>query len=134
MTPYERAIRRIGSEAKAATLLGYKTAWGLARHKGVVPAEKVIHLCKAAGWEALPHELRPDLYPNPEDGLPADKRVLGMLHGFGSVLTEAERATIINAVQVGPEATVAALESVDVAMNVRVRLLEAARRSMEEAA
>lgn len=35
-----------------------------------VPAEEVIPACEALGWVVTPHELRPDKYPNPTDGLP----------------------------------------------------------------
>lgn len=35
-----------------------------------IPAEHVIKACEAIGWEVTPHELRPDLYPHPQDGLP----------------------------------------------------------------
>lgn len=38
-----------------------------------VAAEKVLSVSKATGWQVTPHELRPDIYPNPTDGLPADK-------------------------------------------------------------
>lgn len=34
----------------------------------------VIPVCAATGWQITPHELRPDIYPNPSDGLPGDKR------------------------------------------------------------
>lgn len=40
--------------------------------KDRVPAEKVIALCAADGWEVTPHQLRPDLYPHPDDGLPRE--------------------------------------------------------------
>jgi len=33
----------------------------------------VISVCAATGWQITPHELRPDVYPNPTDGLPAGK-------------------------------------------------------------
>jgi len=33
----------------------------------------VIRYSCARDWEVTPHELRPDIYPNPTDGLPADK-------------------------------------------------------------
>lgn len=36
-----------------------------------VSAEKVLAVCEAAGWQVSPHQLRPDIYPNPTDGLPA---------------------------------------------------------------
>ena len=31
---------------------------------------RVIDVCAATGWRVTPHELRPDLYPNADDGLP----------------------------------------------------------------
>ena len=37
-----------------------------------VPAEEVIPACEALGWKVTPHELRPDKYPNPTDGLPVE--------------------------------------------------------------
>ena len=39
-----------------------------------VPADKVLVFCIAVDFEIKPHELRPDLYPHPEDGLPAHLR------------------------------------------------------------
>jgi len=38
------------------------------RYQGVVPADRVLQIYAATG--VTPHELRPDLYPNPTDGLP----------------------------------------------------------------
>lgn len=43
------------------------------RHRGRVPADMVLTFCRARHWQVTPHELRPDIYPNPTDGLPADK-------------------------------------------------------------
>lgn len=40
------------------------------------PAERVIPLCEATGWQVIPHDLRPDIYRHPEDGLPAELRGL----------------------------------------------------------
>lgn len=37
-----------------------------------VAAEKVIAVSAASGWQVTPHELRPDIYPNKLDGMPAD--------------------------------------------------------------
>ncbi|SPP30974.1 hypothetical protein ARAF_0076 [Arsenophonus endosymbiont of Aleurodicus floccissimus] len=42
--------------------------------KNHVPAECVFSMAKALEWEVTPHELRPDLYLNPIDGIPADKQ------------------------------------------------------------
>lgn len=37
-----------------------------------VPPERVLSLCQESGWQMTPHELRPDIYPNPTDALPND--------------------------------------------------------------
>ncbi|HSX49915.1 MAG TPA: YdaS family helix-turn-helix protein [Cellvibrio sp.] len=39
-----------------------------------VPPDRVITLCALTGWECSPHQLRPDIYPHPDDGLPAAMR------------------------------------------------------------
>ncbi|HGJ5879642.1 MAG TPA: transcriptional regulator [Arsenophonus nasoniae] len=39
-----------------------------------VPAECVFSMAKVLEWQITPHELRPDIYPNPTDGIPADKQ------------------------------------------------------------
>ncbi|EBD3218449.1 helix-turn-helix domain-containing protein [Salmonella enterica] len=38
--------------------------------KKKVPGELVVRVSKAVHWQVTPHELRPDLYPNPTDGIP----------------------------------------------------------------
>ena len=35
-----------------------------------VRPQNVIPICKSTNWRITPHELRPDIYPNPDDGLP----------------------------------------------------------------
>lgn len=42
------------------------------KYKGVVPSGRVLEVFQATG--VTPHELRPDLYPNPTDGLPAEQQ------------------------------------------------------------
>lgn len=39
-----------------------------------VPPDRVIKLCELMSWEFLPHQLRPDIYPHPDDGLPVSMR------------------------------------------------------------
>jgi hypothetical protein len=39
-----------------------------------VPDLMAIPLAKISGWAVKPHELRLDLYPHPEDGLPEELR------------------------------------------------------------
>ncbi|HDL6936519.1 TPA: helix-turn-helix domain-containing protein [Yersinia enterocolitica] len=71
MTPLEKAIKAAGSAKVLAVQL--KTSpmtvsnW-LNRSGGIVPAERVIPIFKLTG--VTPHELRPDIYPNPRDGMP----------------------------------------------------------------
>lgn len=35
-----------------------------------VPDGRVLQLCELVDWIVTPHEVRPDLYPHPDDGLP----------------------------------------------------------------
>jgi DNA-binding transcriptional regulator YdaS (Cro superfamily) len=39
-----------------------------------ISSEKVIPVAKATHWQCTPHDLRPDLYPHPNDGLPDELR------------------------------------------------------------
>jgi len=39
-----------------------------------LPSEYVIKVSEAVEYKVTPHELRPDLYPHPQDGLPAHLR------------------------------------------------------------
>lgn len=39
------------------------------------PSEKVIAVSQATEWKVTPHELRPDLYPHPHDGMPEHLRI-----------------------------------------------------------
>jgi hypothetical protein len=52
---------------------GHINNW-LKRSNGIVPPEWVLPVCEADEWHATPHELRPDLYPHPQDGLPEEMR------------------------------------------------------------
>ena len=42
----------------------------------LVPPAIVLPICAADEWRATPHQVRPDLYPHPDDGLPLAKRGL----------------------------------------------------------
>ena len=41
---------------------------------GEMVADRVLTACEAVNWQVTPHQLRPDLYPHPQDGLPAHMR------------------------------------------------------------
>ncbi|AYN29973.1 Rha family transcriptional regulator [Buttiauxella sp. 3AFRM03] len=71
----QRAIDALGSTKKFAEQLGISEQavgrWKN-KYKGIVPSGRVLHVAAISGIS--PHELRPDLYPNPTDGLPADQQ------------------------------------------------------------
>lgn len=70
MNAYSRAVDLSGGIAGLAKRLQTTPQrvwnWGV---RGV-PADRVIIICSATDWVVTPHELRPDIYPHPEDGLP----------------------------------------------------------------
>lgn len=69
MTALDKAIQSQGSARSLATSLGVSSmAISKWRNRGLVPADRVIPIFSVTG--ITPHELRPDLYPNPTDGLP----------------------------------------------------------------
>ena len=64
----KKAIDLCDGPTKLSVALGlHKTAvysWD------VCPSERVLAVAEATGWAVTPHELRPDIYPNPSDALP----------------------------------------------------------------
>ena len=61
-----------GTHASLGALLGISgEAVRKFTHKGV-PAERVIPICEIVNWKVTPHELRPDIYPIPTDGIPPE--------------------------------------------------------------
>jgi DNA-binding transcriptional regulator YdaS (Cro superfamily) len=39
-----------------------------------IPANRVIAVSAETAWRYTPHQIRPDIYPHPADGLPASGR------------------------------------------------------------
>lgn len=71
MSPLDKAIGIAGSATKLAELLStsvMNVSHWKNRNRGRVPQARVLTIFRATG--VTPHELRPDLYPNPTDGLP----------------------------------------------------------------
>lgn len=70
MDGLRRAIELLGSQTALAEKLGKKQghvwAW-LNKHGGRVPAELVIPIEAATNGQVTREELRPDLYPPPDD-------------------------------------------------------------------
>jgi DNA-binding transcriptional regulator YdaS (Cro superfamily) len=69
MTRNKVTQRQLAEQLKVTQGLIYQ--W-LSGHRQV-SAEKVLAVCEATDWQVTPHELRPDIYPNPTDGLPAER-------------------------------------------------------------
>ena len=73
MNGLDCVINHFGGPAKLAGHIGVVpmtiSHW---RRRGV-PANRVLELAEATNWEVTPHEIAPDLYPHPEDGLPLER-------------------------------------------------------------
>lgn len=74
MNAITRAADIAGSQHKLAELVGVtQQAISKWSRDGVGP-DFVLTVARAVEFGVTPHELRPDLYPHPDDGLPADRR------------------------------------------------------------
>lgn len=78
-----KAIVMAGGQAQLAraikdripgSKIGQVTVWGWVNEAKmeVPPADVVLPICGALDWKMTPHELRPDLYPNPTDAMPVE--------------------------------------------------------------
>ena len=75
MDALDRVINKVGSQQALAALIGgVQTRVSEWKRRGQVAGDAVIPVCRAVDFEVTPNELRPDLYPHPDDGLPADRR------------------------------------------------------------
>lgn len=75
LTKVSQAIAHLGGASAVARARGLKTAWGASKWaRDGLPAEHVLWLAEQTEWLFSPHELAPDLYPHPDDGLPVDRR------------------------------------------------------------
>lgn len=68
MSGLNTAIERSGSAKNLADKIGITKQAISLWHRVGIPATRVLQIFNATG--VTPHELRPDLYPNPTDGLP----------------------------------------------------------------
>lgn len=71
----ERAINLAESQSRLARLVNVNPqaiqGW---RKTGQIPPDRVLDIARAVVFQVTPHQLRPDLYPHPDDGLPAELR------------------------------------------------------------
>lgn len=79
----KRAFDEVGGQAAMARALGlpFTTVgnWKML----CLPAEHVLAVARAAEWVVTPHQIAPQWYPNPFDGLPAD--VVAQCRALGAV-------------------------------------------------
>lgn len=64
------AIDLVGLQ-RLATAVGVSYQAIRKYERGTVTAERVLAVSRATDWKVTPHDLRPDLYPNPFDAMPA---------------------------------------------------------------
>ncbi|EDJ4782430.1 Cro/Cl family transcriptional regulator [Salmonella enterica] len=69
----QRKILSVCSQAGLGRRLGRRAQTVNGWFKNKVPGELVVRVARAIDWKVTPHELRPDLYPNPTDGLPSQE-------------------------------------------------------------
>lgn len=69
MDPLRKVFKTNSAAARALRVSGEAVRKWL---RDGIPAERVLEVSRVAEWRVTPHELRPDLYPNPTDGLPAE--------------------------------------------------------------
>ncbi|HGB5894214.1 TPA: transcriptional regulator [Salmonella enterica subsp. enterica serovar Kottbus] len=76
----KQKIRRRFTQAKLAASIGLPqqviSRWV---NGEPVPPKRVIQLCELLGWDVTPHEIRPDIYPNPTDGIPSEKHCISVV-------------------------------------------------------
>lgn len=70
--PTKKAIDLAGGSSAVARLFGI-TPWAVSKWERV-PERRIRALCKAIGWKVTPHELDPELFEHPDDGLPPELR------------------------------------------------------------
>lgn len=74
MTPeVKEKILSVVSQSEIGRRLGKKPQAINLWFKNGVPSGEALNLCSCIDWAVTPHELRPDLYPNPTDGLPKEQ-------------------------------------------------------------
>jgi DNA-binding transcriptional regulator YdaS (Cro superfamily) len=71
--PLSKAINLVGLRP-LATRLGVSYQAIKKFEQTSVPAERVLAIAEATDWQITPYQIRPDLYPHPNDGLPTHLR------------------------------------------------------------
>lgn len=69
-SPIEKAVRLVDGQSALARLCNTSQPriWQCLNRNQRVPADLVLPIEAATGGQVTRHELRPDLYPSPDDG------------------------------------------------------------------
>ncbi|MBB5444621.1 MULTISPECIES: YdaS family helix-turn-helix protein [unclassified Paraburkholderia] len=70
------AIDLLGGDSAVADLLGVRP-WAISKWRKRFPPNRTLWLAEKTGWQKTPHQLCPDFYPNPLDGIPPTQIVDG---------------------------------------------------------
>lgn len=70
MSALQRIIDHLDTQAATGAVVGVNQQTVAAWLSKGVPPKHVIPLCAAVFYRVTPHQLRPDVYPHPDDGLP----------------------------------------------------------------
>lgn len=69
------AIESLGGPSAVARRRELKSPWSVSKWiRDGLPPEHVLWLARETDWRWTPHQLAPELYPHPDDGLPSDLR------------------------------------------------------------
>jgi DNA-binding transcriptional regulator YdaS (Cro superfamily) len=105
-SPLERVLTIVGNQSRLATALGVRPQAVQQWLQKGVPPERTLATAAVVDFKVTPHELRPDLYPHPDDGLPESLRMGGpgpveILDQLREVMTEDELRELTLAIDEG---------------------------------
>lgn len=74
-TSVAAAIESLGGPSAVARKRALRSPWSVSKWiRDGLPAEHVLWLARETDWRWTPHQLAPDLYPHPDDGMPEERR------------------------------------------------------------
>ena len=73
-TPVSKAIASLGGAATVARLRGL-SGWAVSKWlRDGIPSGHVLWVAEQTEWRWTPHQLKPEIYPHPDDGMPVSHR------------------------------------------------------------
>lgn len=74
MDAFDRAVELSGGQAALARRIGVTPQALIGWRKRGIPPDRVLDMARVCDFAVTPNELRPDIYPSPDDGLPPDMK------------------------------------------------------------